>query len=165
MGTLPASVPVDGTRTVSFLTAVAAPAAVTVAEANAGKIISCYLTGDGWQPTGDQAVVQDDRLCETQSFELPGRKTKSLTVRYVFNLDTPTDDVARLNMAEGTKGWALNRLQADSDDAYAASDWYELWPVTCGEQMILPAEANAVDRIEQKLFVTGPVLKFKQLVA
>ena len=161
--TIPASVPVDGTRKVSFLSAVAAPAAVTAVEATAGKDLSCYLTGDGWQPTGDQAVVPDNRLCATQTFELPGRKTKSLSVRYVFNLDVPADDEARIALAEGAKGYVLNRLQVDSDDAYALGDWYELWPVTAGEPMVMPAEQNAVDRIDQKLFVTGPVQKFKQL--
>jgi hypothetical protein len=164
MGTIPTSVPVDGTRTVSFLSAVAAPAAVTAVEATAGQVISCYLTGDGWAPSGDQATVTDDRWCSSQTFELPGRKTKSLTLRYVFNLDTPADDVARIALAEGAKGYLLNRLQVDSDDAYAIGDWYELWPVTMGEPMVLPAEANAVDRIEQKAFVTGEVVKFQQLV-
>lgn len=162
----PASVPVDGNTKVSILSAVADPAAVTVPEAVAGKDISCYLTSDGWAPAGDQGSITDSRLCSTQDFEQPGRKTGvGLTVRYVFNLDEPTDDEARLALAEGTKGYAIKRTQKPNEDDFETGDWYELWPFTAGEQKVLPPEANAVDRIEQKLFITGPVQRFKQLVA
>jgi hypothetical protein len=150
---------------VAFLSAVADGAAVTVAEANAGDKITCYLTGDGWNPSGDQATITDDRLCSTQTFELPGRKTKSLTIRYVFNLSEPTDDEARLALPEGEAGFLLMRMQKSADATFAVGDYYELWPVTAGEPNVLPAEANSVDRIEQRVFVTGPVVKFGQIVA
>lgn len=162
--TLPASVPVDGTRTVLFLLTVANINAIKLSEITAGENISCYLTGDGWAPTGDQAVITDSRLCSTQDFELPGRKTKSLTIRYVFNLDSAPDDEARIALAEGSTGVLFNRLQTDASDAVAVGDWYEAWPVTAGEPMVMPAEANAVDRIEQRMFVTGDVAKFKKVV-
>lgn len=160
---IPASVPVDGTRRVTFLPAVADPEAVTVAEITAGTDLSCYLTGDGWAPSGDQAVVADSRLCSTQEFELGGRKTKSLTLRYVFNLNNADDDEARIALAEGTKGYLYHGLQTDVDDAASAGDFYELWPVTAGEPNVMPAEANAVDRIEQRMFVSGKVVKFAEV--
>ena len=163
---LPASVPVDGTRRVLFADTVADAAAVTVVEANAAENLSCYITGDGWVPAGDQAVIVDGRLCSTQDFEQPGRKSKQLTMRYVFNLKNPADDVARIALAEGSTGYLLNVLQKDEadGDTITADDWYEAWPVKAGEAFVMPPEANAVDRIEQKMFITGPVQKFKKFV-
>lgn len=162
---VPASVASDGTRRVIFVPAVADINAITIAEITAADNVSCYLTGDGWTPSGEQATIPDPRLCSTTDFERPGRKTKSLTVRYVFNLDNPTDDEARLALTEGTQGVFVNVLQRVSSvegDLPATGDWYEAWPVQLGEQMVMPAEANAVDRIEQRAFVTGPVAKFEQ---
>lgn len=164
---LPASVPVDGTRRVIFIPTAADISAVTVTEANGGTPIAGYLTGDGWTPSGEQATIADARLGSSQDFELPGRKTKTLSIRYVFNLGEPTDDEARITLAEGTKGYLLNVLQKPEaeGDTIAATDWYEAWPVTAGEPMVTPAEANAVDRIDQRMFVTGEVEKFRQFVA
>lgn len=164
----PASVPVDGYTKVAILTTAADTAAVKLTEANAVSTtdVSCYLTGDGWVTTGDQGTITDSRLCSTQDYEQPGRKTGvGLTVRYTFNLEEPTDDEARLALEEGTKGIAVKRVQKPAEDAFAVGDWYEAWPFTAGEQKVLPPEANAVDRIEQKLFITGPVQRFKQIVA
>lgn len=167
MSDVSTSVVSDGTRRVLILPAVADPAAVTLAEATAGDNISCYLTSTGWQPTEDQASVPDDRLCSSQSFERPGRKTKSLNVQYVFNLASAADDEARLALPEGTSGYALHVIQKAEEDGVApeTGDWYELWPITAGDPMVMPSEANSVDRISQRLFVTGEVVKFEQIVA
>lgn len=162
---IPASVPVDGTRRVKFVETIAAPAAMTVAEVTAGDDIGCYLTGDGWNPSGDQQTITDSRLCSPTDYEQPGRKSEALSIRYVFNLGTPADDVARLTLPEGTTGYLVNGLQKDSDEAWAADDWYEAWPIKAGVQRVLPSEANAVDRIDQKVFITGPVVRFAKVVA
>ena len=164
---LPASVPVDGTRRVIYVPTVADPAAVTVAEANGGTPIAGYVTGDGWTPGGDQATIPDPRLQSSQDFERPGRKTKTLSIRYVYNLNSPEDDQARITLAEGTTGYLLNVLQKPEEDGdeITAEDWYEAWPIQAGEQYVMPAEANAIDRIEQKTFVTGRVEKFRQFAA
>lgn len=164
----PASVPVDGNTKVVIAPTVADQDAITVAEATGAGVtdISAYLTSDGWAPTGDQGSIVDSRLATTQDFEQPGRKTGvGLTIRYVFNLEVPADDEARLALIEGTKGVAIKRTQKPYGDALAADDWYEAWPFTAGEQKVMAAEANAVDRIEQKLFITGPVTRFAQISA
>lgn len=164
---LPEAVPVEGTRRVIWIPG--GPAnidAITLTEINAGENISCYLTGDGWNATGEQAVISDPRLCSSEDNELPGRKSKTLSLRYVYNLNSPTDDEARLALVEGSDGVLVNVLQKpEEDDVFEVGDWYEAWPVRAGEPMVLPSEANAVDRIEQRMFKRGRVAKFKQLVA
>jgi hypothetical protein len=164
---IPESVPVDGTRTVRFVPTIADPAALKLTEVNAvsSKDIGCYITGDGWNPTTDQASIADPRLCSPQDFEQPGRETNGLSIRYVFNLNEETDDVARITLPKGTTGYLVNRLQKDASEAWEVEDWYEAWPVKAGVQTVMPSEANAVDRIDQKVFITGPVVRFRQVVA
>lgn len=162
----PIALPVDGTRRVIWLATVANILAVTIVEANAGKFLDRYITGDGWIPSGDQETIKDARLRSTQTFEQPGRKARSLALRYTYNLKAPTSDEARITLAEGTQGYLLNVLQKpDLDgDILTATDWYEAWPAICGEQMVVPSEENAVDRIDQKIFIRGKVIPFRQFV-
>ncbi|WP_449407998.1 phage tail tube protein [Microbacterium maritypicum] len=164
---LPAAVPSMGTRRVVFASAVANIEAITVAEVTAGENVSCYLTrANGWAPTGDQAVINDSRYCSAQDFELPGTKSRQLSVQYTFNLDEPTEDEARLALTEGTPGYFIHFLQKDDGDAtFAADDWYEAVPVLMGMQNVVQVEDNAVDRIMQRAFITGEWVSFKQLVA
>lgn len=167
MFTLPAAVPSMGTRRVVFLPTVADIEAITVAEVTAGENISCYLTrSGGWQPTADQATITDGRYCSAQDFEIPGSKTRTLMVQYTFNLNEPTADEARLALEEGTEGILVHFLQLDQDEeTFATGDWYEAVPVRMGMQNVLPVEDNAVDRIQQKAFITGEWVSFQQLVA
>jgi hypothetical protein len=164
---LPASVPVEGTRRVVFIEGgVSDVTEITLAEVESGDNISCYVTGSGWQPTGDQAVITDSRLCTTQDLQRGGRKTKGLTLQYTYNLGTPEDDEARLALTEGASGVIVNVLQKPEDeDDIEVGDWYEAWPVTLGEQNPMPPETNAIDRISQVAFVTGEVYRFGQIVS
>lgn len=164
---LPAAVPSMGTRRVLFHNTVADITKITKAEAEAADNISCYLTRqNGWAPTGDQAVISDGRYCSSQDFELPGTKTRQLSLQYTFNLDTPADDVARLTLLEGTVGILQHFLQKDDgDDTFDTGDWYEAVPVRLGMQNIVGVEDNAVDRINQRAFITGEWTSLHQLVA
>lgn len=165
--TLPAAVPSMGTRRVVFIPTAADINAIKLSEITSGENISCYLTRQGgWQPTGDQATIADSRYCSAQDFELPGTKTRTLSVQYTFNLNEPAADEARLALTEGTTGILVHFLQVDQDaDAFAVGDWYEAVPVTMGMQNVVAVEDNAVDRITQKAFITGEWTAFQQLVA
>jgi len=167
MLTLPAAVPSMGTRRVVFLPTAEDIEAITLPEITAADNISCYLTrSGGWQPTGDQATITDARYCSAQDFEQPGTKTRTLMVQYTFNLANPTDDEARLALQEGVVGILVHFLQIDQEEeSFAVGDWYEAVPVRMGMQNVMGVEDNAVDRIQQKAFITGEWVSFKQLVA
>lgn len=162
----PSAVPSMGTRRVVFLPAVADITKITKVEMATGKNLSCYLTrAGGWNPGGDQGTIKDDRLCSIQDFEQPGTESRTLEVQYVFNLGTPAEDEARLALEKGTRGVIVHLMQVDEDsETFETGDWYEAAPVVAGMQMVQAVEDNAVDRIKQKLFVTGPWVDFKQLV-
>lgn len=163
--TIPKGIKTAGTRRVLFVQGgVADKNAITVTEAAAAKNVSCYLTQ--FNQTADQATIQDRRYCSSQVFEIPGEKTKSLQVSYTFNLDEPTEDQARLTLTEGTRGTLIRFLQKDEDDTtFDTGDWYDAVDVEAGEQIVIDGEDNALDRIQQKLFIQSEWAPFKQVVA
>lgn len=166
--TIPKGVKTAGTRRVIFVQGgVADKSKITKTEADAAKNVSCYLTRQGgFEQGGEQQTVTDDRYCSSQSFEIPGSKQKTLQVQYVFNLNEPTEDEARLALQEGTKGTIIRFFQKDEeDDSFDVGDWYDAVDVECGEQIPVEGEENAVDKIRQKLFVQSVWEPFKQLVA
>lgn len=168
MQRIPTAVPSLGTRRAVFIPGtVGNIEAITVTEVTAGENISCYLTRqNGFQSGLTENVTADARYCSVQDFETPGTVSRTLNVQYTFNLGTPTDDEARIALAQGTVGVIVHFLQVDEDaTTFAVGDWYEAVPVRAGVQAVVPVEDNAVDRITQKLFVTGEWVSFKQLVA
>lgn len=162
--TIPKAVKTAGTRRVLFVPGgVADKSAITAVEAASAENVSCYLTQ--FNQTADQAAIQDRRYCSSQVFEIPGEKTKSLQVSYTFNLGEPTDDEARLALTEGTRGTLIRFLQKDEDDTtFDAGDWYDAVDVECGEQIVIDGEENALDRIQQKMFIQSEWEAFKQIV-
>jgi len=149
----PASTSTEGNYRIKFVTTIAG-AAATVAEFNDGTDITYSLTPDGWNPSQDQAVITDDRLTLEQILERPGKKTKSLMVKYV---DSATG--AATVLIEGTAGFILVRPIVPNETVGVAAQEYVRWPVTCGEQMDDAPTTNGVFTKSQKLFVTGAVTR------
>ena len=157
---LPTSVPSDGTLRMTYVATLADPTGPVLAELNAvsGQELSGYVTGDGWQPTGEQATVADERIATTQTFEQPGRKTKSLSLVYVHNPADDDNNEAYLTLEEGTTGYIVARYGVPRAAAWAAGDKVDVWPITCGEPMKNFNGANSVHTATQKLFVTNQVV-------
>lgn len=158
---LPTSVPSDGTLRIDFVPGpIANLSAPTVAEltATGAQELSGYVTGDGFNPSGEQATVNDERIASTQTFEQPGRKTKSLTVTYVHNPEDPTNNEAYLTLEEGVSGYIVTRYGVPRGQAWAAGDIVDVWPVKAGEPMKNWNGANSVHTATQRLFVTGDVV-------
>lgn len=149
----------DGNVKVVFVPAIANTAAPTAAEVTAvGAVeLSCYLTADGWTPGLDEQVVTDDRLCSTQTFEQPGRNSRTLAIRYVENPTSATDNDAFDTLVPGTAGFLVERRGEAYSGALAAADVVNVWPVKAGQYSPEPPEANSVLKVSQKMFVTGTV--------
>jgi len=162
---IPAGVRSDGTRRAFWVEGgLADRQHPTLAEITSGVDISCYLTIPGITTTTDQATITDQRLCSSQDFQIPGRKTKSITLEYTFNLNEPAEDTARTELTEGSVGDLVIVYQVDEDEAVATSDWVKVWPLKLGEQNESAVAANALDRITQTGFVVGEVTDFVQIV-
>lgn len=156
----------DGNVKVLWVPAISNPAAPTVAELTAVgvKDLSCYLTSDGWTPGLDEATISDDRLCDTQTYEKPGRSSRSLALKYIENPTDPTNDVAFVTLVPGSTGNFVIRKGLPYTTAIAAAQKVDVWPVQLGQQDSQPPEANSVLKAAQKAFVTGPVLSRQTVV-
>lgn len=152
----PPSVGTENNLRIKFIDTITDASGVPdVSEWDAGIDITYSLTPDGWTPSQDQATVVDDRLTLAQALERPGKKTKGLSIKYVYGTDT---DVAADELIEGTAGYIVVRAGVANDTAGAAGQLVTVWPVLCGEQIEDPAVANGVFTMSQKLYVTGEVL-------
>lgn len=148
--TTPASVATEDNYRIKVVDTIAG-AAITATEWDGGDDITYMLTADGWNPAQDQGTVTDERLTLAQILERPGKKTKSLTVKYV---DGATNNAS---LAEGTATNIVIRPLIANETAGAADQEVVVWPVLCGEQMDDAPVTNGVFTKSQKLFVTGVV--------
>ena len=156
------STPADGNTAVWFVPAITDPSAPSVSDLTAESVVdlSCYLTGDGLNLTSEQATITDERLCSTQIFEVPGRKTNTAEVTYIDNTNSPheTDsNEAAETLVEGARGYIVTRRGVAYEEPVASDQKVSVWPIEAGEPREVPPEANSVIRTIQKLFVTSDV--------
>ena len=160
------STPADGNMLVKVLPDVEDLHAITLAEANAASSvdISCYLTGDGYSPSLDEQVISDERLCDTQTREAPGRHSRGLDLTYIDNTNAPdTEDINQAveTLAPGSRHVVLVRRGLPFETPLAAGQTYSAYRVTSGQYNELPPEANSVLKVSQKQFVGGSAIREK----
>ena len=153
------STPADGNVKVVLATALADPDAPTVAELEAAVDISCYLTPDGFAFAQEQAVITDDRLCSTQTFNKGGRKSYTLTLTGIDN--TNSDNEAQYNdfvdtLVEDSSLFVVARYGIPYEEEYAAPQTVRVIPIDVGAKTELAPEANSVLRATVNTFVSGP---------
>lgn len=157
MASIP-STPFDGNMAVWLVPTIADPSAPTVTEIEAGTDISCYLTPDGYAPTVDQATITDDRLCSTETYGQPGRKTRGLTLTGIDNTnstnETEYNELVE-TMVEGTDMFVVRRRGVPYADAITEDQTVSVLPIKPGTRMDVAPEANSVIRSSWTCFVTG----------
>lgn len=164
------STPADGNFKVVWVPAIADTTAPKLSELEAeGALdISCYLTGDGWNPTKEQATIPDPRLCSRQEFGRPGRKTPGLSITVIDNTNSPNEadsNAAVETIVEVALGTFDERIGVAYEDAFAADQKVSVYPATAGEKQILAPEANSVTRSTIPQFIFADVQTDKALVA
>ena len=156
------STPADGNVLIKLVPAIADTSAPKLTELNvAGAVdISCYLTGGGYKPSLSEQVINDERLCTTQTYEQKGRSQRGLEVEYIDNTNSPnasTFNKAKETLVPGTTQFLVVRTGLPYSTALAVGQKVTVYPVTAGEYNDMPPEANSVLKTGQKLFVTGQV--------
>jgi hypothetical protein len=156
MPTIPTATDSDGNVKYTWVSTIASTSAPTVAELTAGTELSCWLTGDGWNPSLNQATATDKRACSAQDYEAPGRYAYSLEVKYV---EAPQGtNTAKTTLVPGSLGYMVERRGLSVDTAYAAAQKVNVFPVSPGQYMDLPPEDNSKFKGQQKLFVRAAVV-------
>lgn len=156
---IPGSVIADGKSRYDWVPAIADPSAPTVAELTAAGVVplSCYFTAV--TPGTEQASVTDDRVCSRETFEQPGTIQNTFSATYVYDPQntTPAENLAFTSLKADTKGFVVQRLGLDFEEDYAAGQFVDVLPATCGTQNKLPGERNSTLKIDQKMFMRGRV--------
>lgn len=154
------STPADGNIATWLVPEIADTTAPTVTEIAAGVDVSCYLTPDGFSLTIDQATISDERLCSTETFAQPGRKSYTLTLTGIDNTNSPneaTDNELVDTLVEGTEMYLVRRRGVPFDQEIAADDKVTVIPFKPGVKQDVAPEANSVIRSTWTGFVTGAV--------
>jgi hypothetical protein len=162
------STPADGNVATWLVPTIADPTAPTVTEVTAGVDVSCYLTPDGFALTVDQATITDERLCSTETFGQPGRKSYTLALTGIDN--TNSENEATFNelvdtLVEGTDMFLVRRRGVAFDEPFAADQKVTVIPFKPGVKQDVQVEANSVLRSTWTCFVTGTVQVEVALVA
>jgi hypothetical protein len=169
MAEIPAT-PVDGNSLVLAVAAIADATAPKLTELTAVSAvdISCYLTGGGWKPSLSEQVINDERLCTTQTYEQKGRSQRGLEVEYIDNTNTPNEELynkAKDTLIPGSTLFLVVRTGLPYTTPLAVGQKVTVYPVTPGEYSELPPEANSVFKIGQKQFVRAGVSISAEIVA
>lgn len=155
------STPSDGNVATWLVPAIADTTAPTLAELTAGTVvdISCYLSPDGFALTVDQATITDERLCTTQVFGKPGRKTYTLALTGIDNTNSDNEDDNDLVDAldEGVAQYLVRRRGLPFDDEIDVGQKVTVIPFEAGVKQDVPPEANSTIRSTWTCFVTGEV--------
>lgn len=152
------STPADGNVKVAVATVVAGTVP-TLAELADAVDISCYLTADGFSFAQEQATITDERLCSTETFNLPGRKSYTLTLTGIDNtnseLETEYNEFVE-SLPEGASRVLVHRAGLAYDEPFAADQKVRMIPVMVGAKTEMAPEANSVLRSQINTFVSGP---------
>lgn len=149
-----ADIPVDGNTRVAFVATIAAIAAPTVAELNAGLLLQSTLTADGlvgFEP--DTQDVDTTSLASTFDTKTIGRDVFTGTMLRLKK-QTATD-TAFNTLTRGTEGHIVVRRDVLETTAWAASQKIEVYPIICGREKHLSPEANTVHRYEMPVKISS----------
>lgn len=159
------SVAADGNVLV-LATAAAAIAdinAPTAAELGATgvKDITYDLTASGFTWTTAEDSVSNERFTLKQVLALPGRRTVTISLQYVYGA---TDDLADTLFTEGTDYIIAVRWAKDHDAAIGATDKFDLIKVRAGHKSKDAPAANGQLSKTQVFYPLGVAVEDKTLV-
>lgn len=119
-----------------------------------GKDITYSLTPTGWRPNITENAISDGRMAQKQVMSGQGNFSEALEVQYVYG--TPTQDVAKIAMTEGTAGFIVVRDSIANSTDPAAAQIVDVFQVKCGKQRKDAPTENALQTMTQTLYPYGP---------
>lgn len=142
----------EGQTKVAFVTTIASIAAPTVAELGAGTELSSLLTKDGLQVPDQQNMVDSSTLSDTFDAQRVGSWGGGVTLQGFR--DNASDDLWDLAVY-GTEGHIVVRRGSAYDDAWAAADVVEVYPIQMHEPVPNQTASNEEARFTVACAVTS----------
>lgn len=159
--TIPQGVVSDGMVKVAFTPTLVDPTAPSIATdlGTASAVeLSCYLTPDGFGASAEEQTVTSPRLCSKQTFERRGTVQWSIDdLKYVYNTQDAAGDIQKAYEAlvPGSTGFLVVGWGKDAEQAWAADDVVDVFPVELGERRKQAPESGNELVVLQKPYVTG----------
>ena len=148
----------EGNTKVAFVPTIASKTAPTVAELGAGTDISTLLTKDGLQTPDSQNMVDSSTLADTFDAQRVGSWGGSITLTGFRDSVAANDDLWDLAVY-GTEGFLVVRRGLPYDDAWAAAQNVEVYPIEFHEPVMNQTGANEEARFTVACAVTGQPAK------
>lgn len=147
--------PSDGCIRVSWVTTIANKAAPTVAELNAGMLVTSLMTADGldgWAPV--TADVPNRKIDSTfDSVDVGSISISDSTLRFYKQV---TGDTIYTTLVKGAAGFVVIRRVLPSATAWAASQLLMgVYPSKCAQRAWIPLETNTMDRWEVSMKINA----------
>jgi hypothetical protein len=150
-----ADIPADGNIRVSWVTSIANKAAPTVAELNAGLLLTSILAADGftgWQP--NTANVPSRKLDST--FNSSGVGSVSIDDPILRFFKQASGDTIYTTLIKNAAGFIVVRPSLPSSTAWAASQLLiGVYPAACKQRRWLDREENTMERYEVPIAITA----------
>lgn len=146
----------DGNWRVSVVDSIANQTAPTVAELNAGTLITDKLTKDGligFKPTTNE--VDNSSLASVFDTVTVGRAKFSGTMLRLKK-QSGTDTVRTIFENRGATKFIVVRRWVAFDTAWAATQKCSVYPITVGDVGDMEAEADTVSRYEVATPISSP---------
>lgn len=164
--TVPEWVKAQGYWNAYWLPAAADLSAITIAEAEAGVDITCYLPDPQWEGIGgEQERFEQTRACLQESFEVLGRIKRNIadltyTVLPQAEDTDPANKVAAM-LAEDSSGVLVIRRGKAASEALEAGDRYSAIAATAGLQKenLGGADAGAPTTNTSSFSASGALVK------
>jgi len=150
----------DGRWRVAFVAAADDP--TSVADLDAGDLITYSLTADGFNPSTTQTKAEDKRLTLIQDLSRQGRVTEDLEVTYVRSTDSGS---AHAVLVANTEGYIVVRRGVDNATAWTIGQKVDIYTIEAGVQRPNAPVENGVDTLSSTLFITAPTRYGVTLVA
>ncbi len=158
---------IDDNGLVLWVPTIANPEAPTVTELTAGTVVKLTggLTPDGFSHAPTVNKVTSGRYALKQTITLDGTISDEVTLRYVYNRETPTE-VEEAIGTPGVDGYIVHILGYPSGSTIIAGVICNaVIPVTTSISVDIPATANTEATKEQKPNVRGTVAREVAVVA
>jgi hypothetical protein len=154
-----AYIAVDATWRVSWVSAIANINAPTVAELNAGLLLTQNITPDGmqnFQPS--TSSIPTSSLADRFDTLAPGR-TAFQTATITF-YKQPSADTAYTTLIYGTQGFVVIRRYIATATAWTAAQVVQVYPATCGDPIDMDPAPNETAKWQAQMFITAaPALR------
>jgi hypothetical protein len=147
--------PSDGNVRVSWVTTIANKAAPTVAELNAGLLLTSLMTSDGlagWAPETES--IGNRKLDSTfESSDVGSISMEDPALRFYKQV---TGDTIYTTLVKNAAGFVVIRRVLASGTAWAASQLLVgVFPAKCAQRKWIDMEPNTMDRWEVQMKITA----------